>query len=72
MAKSKTETHKIGVGEAAYFVDLTDLENGRVNMVVRVPGHESVHDHRTYQTDGQAIEASHAIADSQRLFDRKG
>jgi len=72
MATRKTETHKIGVGEAAYFVDLTDLENGRVSMVVRVPGHEPVPDHHTYQTTGQAIAASHAIADSQRLFDRKG
>jgi len=70
VAKSKIEIHKMGTDEAAYSVDLMDLKNGRVSMVVRVPGHEPVPDYRTYQTAGQAIDASHAIAASQQLLNR--
>ncbi len=67
MATSKSETHKMGVSEDHFLVDVTEHDDGRVHIVVRVPGHAPIHDQRSYETTGLALEASQLIADSQRL-----
>lgn len=60
----KVVTHEVADAKGTYWVDLSEAHGNRVAMTVRIPGHEDIHDHKTYETVSEALRAAASLVAS--------
>ena len=60
----KVVTHEVADSRGRNWVDVSEAHGNRVAMTVRIPGHEDIHDHKTYETGSEALRAAAGLAAS--------